>query len=60
MGMTSTCTPDNKVTYYEYDGFMRLLRTRDTDSNIIKQFDYKYQQQAAFANSDMTDSFSRT
>jgi len=59
LGMTSTCTPDNKVTYYEYDAFMRLLRTRDIDSNIVKQYDYKYQQQGAYSNSDMTASFSK-
>lgn len=34
----------SNVTFYEYDGFNRLLRIRDIDRNIIKQMDYKYGQ----------------
>jgi hypothetical protein len=43
VGTTSECSPANIVTYYEYDGFQRLLRVRDMDSNIIRQYNYAYQ-----------------
>ena len=43
IGMTSQCDVNNKITYYEYDVFVRLLRIRDIDRNIIKQFDYQFQ-----------------
>jgi hypothetical protein len=44
IGMTSQCDVNNKVIYYEYDPLGRLLLIRDFDNNIIKRFDYKYQQ----------------
>ncbi len=34
---------NNRIIYYEYDNYGRLLRIRDADKNIIKQFDYQYQ-----------------
>jgi len=43
VGVTTVCTPNNLASYYEYDGFNRLLRVRDVDGNIIKQYDYQYQ-----------------
>lgn len=44
VGMTSQCDANNRITYYEYDGFGRLQRIKDQDGNILKAFDYKYQQ----------------
>ncbi len=44
VGITAGCSPNNLFTYYEYDGFKRLLLVRDHRKNIIKQFDYKYKQ----------------
>ncbi|NII28581.1 hypothetical protein HB364_26090 [Pseudoflavitalea sp. X16] len=44
IGMTSQCNVQNKIIYYEYDGFGRLLRIRDENRNVLKHFNYKYQQ----------------
>lgn len=41
-GITSMCSPNNVVTYYEYDAFGRLVLVRDFDKNIIRTLDYKY------------------
>ncbi len=44
IGISSQCDAKNYVTYYEYDAQQRLYRLRDQDRNIIKRYDYKYQQ----------------
>jgi YD repeat-containing protein len=41
-GITTICTPDNKLTYYQYDELSRLQVIKDQDGNIIKTFDYHY------------------
>ena len=33
---------ENKITYYEYDGFNRLMLLKDQNGNIIKTFNYYY------------------
>ncbi len=43
IGITSQCDINNNITYYEYDEFVRLLRIRDIDRNIVKQFEYRFQ-----------------
>lgn len=44
LGTTSECDINNRITYFEYDGFGRLLLIRDQDRNILKTFEYKYRQ----------------
>ncbi|MBW7893403.1 MAG: hypothetical protein H3C48_20790, partial [Chitinophagaceae bacterium] len=42
IGMSSQCDPNNRITYYEYDSFSRLVLERDQDKNIIRQTCYNY------------------
>ena len=42
IGITSTCDAQNRVTYYQYDGFGRLKHIKDQDGNIIKTIEYHY------------------
>ena len=44
LGIVAVCDPNNRVTYYEYDGFGRLKYVRDDQRNIIKSYDYQYNQ----------------
>ena len=44
LGMISQCDQNSRTIHYEYDGFGRLRLIRDQDRNILKSFDYKYQQ----------------
>ncbi len=42
VGMSSQCDVDNRVTYYVYDGLMRLSYIKDQDLNVIKRYCYNY------------------
>ena len=42
IGKSSECDVDNRVTYYQYDGFGRLRVLLDQDHNIIKTYQYHY------------------
>ncbi len=43
IGLETECDKNNDIKYYSYDGFNRLLRIKDLDQNILKEFSYKYQ-----------------
>ncbi|WP_439694707.1 hypothetical protein ACFGVS_16045 [Mucilaginibacter sp. AW1-7] len=45
IGMTSATDAKNQTTYYEYDGYQRLINIKDKDGNIVKHTDYHYQGQ---------------
>ncbi len=42
VGVTSETDINGKTIYYEYDTRGRLLRVRDQDNYILKQYDYRY------------------
>ena len=42
MGLTSVANPNYRFTNYEYDKLFRLLRIRDHDNNILKQWQYQF------------------
>lgn len=44
IGMTSQCDINNRITYYEYDGFGRLVLIKDADSKVIKKIDYEFKE----------------
>jgi hypothetical protein len=43
VGMTSSTDAKEKITYYEYDNFQRLINIKDQYGNIVKHIDYHYQ-----------------
>jgi hypothetical protein len=43
VGISSQCDANNNIQYYEYDAMGRLKTARDRSSNILKQYDYRYQ-----------------
>ncbi len=50
IGVTSTGDVRDEILHYEYDGFNRLLRIRDTEKKILKQYDYQYQAPTRYYN----------
>ena len=43
IGVTNQSDVNNRITYYEYDGFGRLKTVRDENKNVLKTMDYQYQ-----------------
>lgn len=44
VGITSKCSENNTLSYYNYDPFNRLRFIRDANGNITKTIEYNYQQ----------------
>jgi YD repeat-containing protein len=42
VGLINQSDANNRISRFEYDGAGRLLRIRDEKRNIIRQFDYRY------------------
>lgn len=42
VGITSETSVNNRITYYEYDGFNRLHLVKDDENNILKRICYNY------------------
>lgn len=47
IGKSSQCDVDNRITYYQYDGFGRLKVVLDQDHNIVKTYQYHYNGETA-------------
>jgi Family of unknown function (DUF5977) len=63
IGLTSQCDANNRVSYYEYDGFQRLSIIRNQDGNIVKKMCYRLNGQpedcGLYYNLGMSMSFTR-
>lgn len=42
IGKTSECDINNRINYYEYDGFGRIFKEKDEKRNIIKTYEYHF------------------
>jgi hypothetical protein len=42
IGVSSQCDLNNRITYYQYDGFNRLYIVKDQDGNTLKKYCYGY------------------
>ncbi|WP_142686613.1 hypothetical protein [Chitinophaga polysaccharea] len=42
IGLTSTCSPLNIISYYEYDSAGRLKAEKDVNRNIVKTYEYHH------------------
>lgn len=49
-GVKTQCDFNNKILYYEYDGFGRLILIRDQNRNILKKICYNYSGQPENCN----------
>lgn len=42
LGITSECNPSGDTIFYEYDSYGRLARTRNTNGEVIQEYEYHY------------------
>ncbi|OQP64632.1 DUF5977 domain-containing protein [Niastella populi] len=63
IGVSSECDINNRVIYYDYDRFGRIMLVRDADKRVIKKNCYTYNGQtencSVYGNVQKTGSFSR-
>ncbi len=61
VGLTSKCDINNTINYYEYDVIGRLKLIKDEKRNIIKQWQYKYEDsyQYPYANTEQSMMFKK-
>ncbi len=45
LGKTSECDENNRILYYEHDGYGRLFKIKDAYRNLIKTYEYRYKNQ---------------
>lgn len=45
IGKTSVCDANNRIAYFTYDGFGRASKEKDAHGNVLKTYEYHYQQQ---------------
>lgn len=61
-GKSSECDINNRIKYYEYDGLGRIMYIKDENRNLLKAFEYQYQQSPSnslFYNIARTGIFSK-
>lgn len=64
IGMTSQTDAKGQTVFYEYDSFQRLQNIKDQNGNIIKNYDYHYQNGAVpasktYSNIEIKQTFKR-
>jgi hypothetical protein len=61
VGMTSATDAKGLTTYYEYDGFQRLMNIKDKDGKIVKNYQYNYagQQTTTYSSAAKSGSFTK-
>ncbi len=42
MRIVTQCSPNNSISYYEYDSMNRLVDIKDQYGNVVKAFEYNY------------------
>jgi hypothetical protein len=50
VGTINECDPNNRINFYEYDEYQRVILIRDLDKNILKKFCYNYHGQTENCN----------
>lgn len=63
IGINAQADPNNRYSYFEYDGLGRLILIRDQDNNIVKRYCYNYAGQSTtcqlYTNTAKSQSYTR-
>lgn len=64
VGMTSACDASGRITYYQYDGYNRLVMIRDENRKILNLYCYNYADQVErctlYSNVEKSGVFARS